>query len=304
MIPPIEFLSPFLLNIITEYYSFYNKIIFRDDKLTKYPDITEIEQLCLLLDSNINIIDANFIGKVIENLNEAELIKVTRLRYKELGINLKTNWRSPITIQTESSKITFRRYMLSPISADDKAKLLGLENKKNIYPIDQVLGISNLPFKMTVEAMLKVSKYGQELRSYKKASQLLAEMSGIKLDPVTIISVTNHIGKIAYDHDHKKAIEIYDLLEKGKLQFPTKKKDSTLFIQVDGAMVNTRKKEKTNNKDQESTWHENKLGLVYSSDNVKVTGRILKNGKKEEDRHQILIKEYTTYIGEVTEFKK
>jgi hypothetical protein len=298
MIPTLEFLTPFFVQILAQYYSFFDKIENRGDNETKYPCITEIEILYRKLFSDINLIDADFLGKIIENLNESALIKETRLKYKQLGINLKTNWRSPITIQTEKRKITFRRYMLSPISVDDKVKLLELENVKNVYPIDQVLGLSNLPFKMTVEAMLKVSYYGQEMRSYKKASEILIDACGIQLDPATIVSVTNHIGEIAFNNEYKNAIEIYDLLEKGKLEFPTKKKDSTLFIQVDGAMVNTRKCE-TN-----STWHENKLGLVYSSDNVKVTGKVRSDDGVDEDRHEILVKEYTAYVGENAEFKK
>jgi hypothetical protein len=294
----LEVFTSLILKIINEYCLFCEKILNREDKESQYPCITEIEHLYNVLFGNINTIDTDLLGDIIDNLDESALIKATRLHYKQLGVNLKTNWRSPITIQTERRKITFHRYMLSPMSAEDKVRLLELEKVKNIYPIDRVLGLSNLPFKMTVEAMLKVSNFGQEMRSYKKASEILLETNGIKLDPATIVSVTNHIGEIAFNNEYKNAIETFDLLERGKLQFPTKKKDSTLFIQVDGAMVNTRKCE------TDSTWHVNKLGLVYSSDNVKVTGKVLRSDGTREERHKILIKEYTAYIGEVSEFKK
>lgn len=67
-----------------------------------------------------------------------------------------------------------------------------------------------------------------------------------------------------------------------------------LYIEADGAALNTRHKNS-----EGSTWRENKLGVVYSSDNIhRCTS---KKGTKE---HRIEKREYISFIGSVDEFKK
>jgi hypothetical protein len=67
-------------------------------------------------------------------------------------------------------------------------------------------------------------------------------------------------------------------------------------------MVNTRQVENVDN-EKKSGWHENKLGLVYTSNNVKITSPVNINGVSEQ-KHEITKKEYTSFIGEVSIFKK
>ncbi|MDR2094061.1 MAG: ISKra4 family transposase, partial [Treponema sp.] len=55
--------------------------------------------------------------------------------------------------------------------------------------------------------------------------------------------------------------------------------------------INTRKKD-----EKGSTWRENKLGLVFSSENLKK--------RKDGVTQDILQKEYVSSIGKVDEFKK
>jgi len=71
-------------------------------------------------------------------------------------------------------------------------------------------------------------------------------------------------------------------------------KSGVLYLEVDGAALNTRTKDADG-----STWRENKLGIVFSSDNIYYwTGN---DGKRH---HQIRKREYISYIGSVSEFKK
>jgi hypothetical protein len=67
-----------------------------------------------------------------------------------------------------------------------------------------------------------------------------------------------------------------------------------LYIETDGAALNTRHAD-----DNNSTWRENKLGVVFSSDNIHSW-----TNKHGERQHKIQKREYTSYIGSVTEFKK
>ncbi|MDR2457476.1 MAG: UPF0236 family protein [Clostridiales Family XIII bacterium] len=197
--------------------------------------------------------------------------------------------------------------MLLPKSKDDGKLLNELEGKRGIFPLDIALGIDKLPHNMTVKAMLKVSKCAQAASSYKNASKTLADDHGIKLDPATIMTVTNHIGGLVFKNEMANAEECYNSLVTGKMTFPQRKKDAVLYIEMDGAFVNTREKSETAN----STWHENKLGLVFSSESkhpiqsrAKKDSNLNTQNIYERKKYKLMQKNYTAYVGSVDEFKK
>ncbi|MDR1573704.1 MAG: hypothetical protein LBS24_05300 [Clostridiales Family XIII bacterium] len=76
---------------------------------------------------------------------------------------------------------------------------------------------------------------------------------------------------------------------------PKRKKKGVLYIEVDGAALNTRNKDEIG-----SSWRENKLGIVFSSDNIYTWI----NRRTGEKQRQILKREYVSYVGGVQEFKK
>lgn len=82
-------------------------------------------------------------------------------------------------------------------------------------------------------------------------------------------------------------------LETGRL-YHSPSREGTLYILADGAMVNTRKK----NADG-STWRENKLGLVFSTDHIHFW-----KTAKGEIRHRIEQREYISLLGTAESFKK
>jgi hypothetical protein len=114
---------------------------------------------------------------------------------------------------------------------------------------------------------------------------------GVIISPETVRAITDYVGKVIYEEDVREASEIYDDLS--KMEY-TRNKDGVLYIQADGAALNTRTKDGDG-----STWRENKLGLVFSSDNVRKY-----INKKGEDIGVICKKEYTSYVGNAHEFKK
>ena len=73
----------------------------------------------------------------------------------------------------------------------------------------------------------------------------------------------------------------------------SKVKGGVLYIQTDGAALNTRSKD-----DDGSTWRENKLGLVFSSDNIRYW-----TDAKGRKQHRILKREYVSYVGSIDVFK-
>lgn len=154
----------------------------------------------------------------------------------------------------------FSRYVLLPKTQADKDVLFKSEHKSMIVPLDEYLGISGLPFKMTVKLMLEIAYWAQCQCSYERAEEAIRKTLSLEINDDTVRKVANTIGKIIFDNDCQNAEHAYSLLNNGKLSFPARKQKGVLYIEVDGAALNTRQKDEGG-----STWRENKLGVVFSS---------------------------------------
>jgi hypothetical protein len=114
--------------------------------------------------------------------------------------------------------------------------------------------------------------------------------------------VANHIGQVVFEEEQNRAELAWKLLQSGKLTFPTTKKKGALYLEIDGAMVHIRRQKEERpaaESETKSTWMENKLGMVFSSDNF-----IWWKDKKGERQHKIGKREYVSYLGEAEGFKK
>ena len=199
----------------------------------------------------------------------------------------------PVSVITTHGIITFSRYHLRPLNQAGRKKLMELTGLKSVIPLDCYLGIAGLPFKITPNAMLKIAFWAQNQLSYKRACEAIYEIMKIKVTDETIRAVTDFVGKVIFDDDCKKADESINKLNNSKLSFPMNR-DGVLYIQTDGAALNTRKQDENG-----STWRENKLGEVFSSDNIRYW-----TDHKGNRQHRILKKEYVSYIGSAADFKK
>ena len=199
----------------------------------------------------------------------------------------------PISIITTYGSMSFSRYHLKPQTQESKEKLMELTGLKSIVPLDCYLGLAGLPFKITPFAMLKIAFWAQNQLSYQRAEEAIYEIMKIKVNDDTVRAVTDFVGKIVFERDCRNADESISMLNNGSLSFP-KDRDGVLYIQTDGAALNTRSQDKNG-----STWRENKLGEVFSSKNIRYW-----NDHKGKLQHQILEKEYISYIGSASEFKK
>ena len=162
---------------------------------------------------------------------------------------------------------------------------------RHVVPMDIALGIDVLPFKMTREMMCEVSFWAQNQASFKAAEEIIFKVHGVMLGASTIRKIAEYVGKIVFEQDTEEANKTFDMMS--AIEY-SRKKTGILYVQMDGATLNTRTRDK-----EGSSWRENKLGMVYSSDNVKTTVN-----KKGESVGKILKKEYTSYVGSVNEFKK
>jgi hypothetical protein len=164
----------------------------------------------------------------------------------------------------------------------------GAEKQELVIPLDEYLGTDKLPFKMTKKMMVETAFWGQNQTSFKSAEKVMGEKFGIRITDDHIRKVTYYVGKMVYEADTKRAMEAYGNMI--NMQY-THDKEGILYIMLDGAAINTRKKDKN-----DSTWRENKLAVVFSSDNMRL--------RKDGVTHDLLKKEYVSFLGNAEEFKK
>jgi hypothetical protein len=279
---------------LANYINFEENIYNNTRNPLNHMNITQLEEQMTISKEKHNHLLVNLLKHVINNIDEKEIVEKKKEEYLDKGVKLKIYRKLPRSIMTIHGKIDFQRTALLPSTPLDRAKLSEFSDSKHIFPFDEVIGISDLPFKLTVNAMLETVTRVRETSSYEAAARNLARDTGIMLDPETVRKVACHVGEIVFKNDMIEADRIASLLDSGKLEFPEKKKEGVFYIETDGAMLHTREKD-----EQGSAWKENKLGMVFASDAF-----ITWKTNKGETSKTIGKREYITYVGEVETFKK
>jgi hypothetical protein len=171
----------------------------------------------------------------------------------------------------------FVRTVLMPDSLEDAEKLWRLTQLKSVIPLDEYYGLDILPFKVSAEMMLEIAFMAQNQGSYEAAQSMLARY-GTHINDDTIRKITNFIGAFVFRNDLLDALKTKYLYNKALLDFDFKK-SGTLFLETDGASLNTRIRD-----NNDSTWRENKLAIAFTSDDIKYR----KNKKTGEYDHDNL----------------
>ena len=123
--------------------------------------------------------------------------------------------------------------------------------------MDEYLGIDKLPFKVSIRAMIEITFWGQNQPSFKRAKEIIKRVYNIDISYVTVMNITKFIGKIVYNYNYDKALKIWN--NRANIDINCANKKGTLYMQEDGAAVNTRIEDENG-----STWRENKSGIVFS----------------------------------------
>lgn len=230
----------------------------------------------------------------MSNAFRVVLSRFEKIEYRSKhGIVLRVFRKNRLVMQTICGPLEMFRTVLLPADEDSKQRLYTLTGRKSVVPLDEYLAIDRFSFKMSPQLMLRCAFWAQELSSYERAQTILKDVSNLDINDDTIRQVTNFIGEFIYKRDRERVEKFKAQYEAAKITMPTHKKKGILYIMTDGAMFNTRHTDSNG-----SSWRENKLGLVFSSDNVHVV--------KDTDgkiRRDILKREYICYIGSAEEFK-
>ena len=140
--------------------------------------------------------------------------------------------------------------------------------------------------------MLRIAYWAQNQLSYKRAEAAISQILSLDVDRVTIRNVTNYVGGFVFRNDCKEALKAMELLNSGKMEY-ARDKNGTLYIEADGAAVNTR------TTDADSTWRENKLAVAFTSDDIRWW-----TSTDGERRHAFVrTPTYCSLIGPVSDFK-
>lgn len=330
----IEEICNEVTEIITENSLKINKIFDNSNITTDYLTVESI-----LHDSSIKARETalNTADIAYSTTNESTILKLYKNFYRLKGIKLRTNRKLNSEIITRTGTVKYSRYVLRPITYEDKILLNEIDEKASIIPLDDYFGLNNYSFNIDPRAMLIIAFEGCKELSFEAAARSVEKILNEYISDETIRSVTDAIGKFVYNREIEKVNSTMNLYNSCKLKPYKNKVDNIIYIEIDRDIVNIRNKkgEKNdenkiideNNQDIDSKikgtpWRENKLGLVFSSDNM-----ILKNKKDtqkdqkikslidistnnddidlDDEVNYILTKrEYVGYIGSVDIFSK
>lgn len=198
---------------------------------------------------------------------------------------LKNDKRDLRKIITTEGTLNIKRTVLRPKNEEDRNKIV------SITPLDIYFKMDDLPFKLTRQMMIEVAYWAQNQDSFKAASSIIEKTMGVKINSETIRQVAGYVGNAVFKKDTLESDVCLDNMV--NLRMP-RDKEGVLYIETDGAALNTRIEDENG-----STWRENKLGMVFSSDNM--ISRVDKSG---EIVTRILKREYTSYIGKAEDFRK
>ena len=206
---------------------------------------------------------------------------------------LKNKGRYPKLITTLFGEIKYYRTQLVPKDKTELSKLESLTGQKSIYPLDCFLGVDNLPFKITVKMMVAIAKEAVRATSYERASESISRHYGLEIGDDTVRKVTDFVGDIVYLNDQERARQASENqsvpIDKRKIH---KRASDILYIEMDGAMVNTRIQV------DGTSWRECKIAIAFLSEDLKSW-----TTSGGETRRQILDKKLIGYIGSCHQFR-
>ena len=244
--------------------------------------IDTIEDIMTKFNKEANEISIDAVNKAIASFDERKIIEKKNQEISGLIVKRKRTKK----IMTLNGILSIKRTLLCrTLPSDD-------EYKAEIAPLDELLQIDILPFKMTKSVMLEVAYMAQMLSSYEEATEELRKKLGYDISRTLVRKVAVFVGNLVYQHDLKKALKTERNIMNSMPDIK-EKIDADVYILMDGAALNTRIEDKNS-----STWRENKLGMSFVSINV------IKRGTNAENGYTITKKEYTAFIGSTAEFAK
>lgn len=139
--------------------------------------------------------------------------------------------------------MVYKRTVYVPANKDSADLLWRKHGLKAVIPLDMALGIDKLPFKVSPQMMLDITRRAINAPSYEELQRTYREDWNIEVSDDHIRRVTNYVGKMIYEDDCARrdiALQHLKWLEMTP-ERPVSTNCHVLYIEMDGAMFNTRK---------------------------------------------------------------
>lgn len=183
--------------------------------------------------------------------------------------------------------IPLHRTMLVPADKASLERLLEIEDRNAVYPLDDLIGISGLPFKATEAAVANIAKEGIRNPSYERAAEVLNEKCFYNISPSQVKRITDYVGALVFTDDTKRAEEAKQF--EGARIDRRRCKDDVLYIEFDGSYY------LENIEDTKGCeWKECKIATAFKKSDMREWGN---------DSTEILKRDYVGIIGSSDEMK-
>ena len=191
------------------------------------------------------------------------------------------------SIVTLDGVVKLRRTMLIPADEESAQKLLDLEGRTGVFPLDELIGIDNIPFKATYKAVAMIAKEGIRCRSYREAASTLNAYHYYDISPGQVKRITDYVGALVYEDDCRKA-ENAKSFEGIRIDRRKCRKD-ILYLEFDGSFYLENLMDGPG-----CEWKECKIATTFRQSDIVEWGN---------DTTEIKKKDYVGYIGSADEFK-
>ena len=191
-------------------------------------------------------------------------------------------------------EIRYSRASLIPADKNSASVLRQLEGVNSIFPLDSVMGVDVLPFKISCKMMCLIAREAVRARSYSDASTNIYEKYHVTMSPVQVEKVTDYVGDLVFKEQLRLAKEAEaQSHQKTDGRLRRRRKNDILYLEIDGAMVHVRDK-----KDGDG-WMESKHAIAFNSSDI----HYFRSEDGETTGHRILNREFIGYIGSANDFK-
>lgn len=194
---------------------------------------------------------------------------------------LKNKGRSAKEILTLCGWVPYERTILVPADEQSAKALMAYNQSKSVCPVDDMLGVTHLPFKITYRMMSAIAKEATYARSYADAAARILEHFGDKVSTSTVESITDFVGEIMFANQYIQALKaqasVGNWIDGRTIH---KRKSDVLYIETDGAMVYARDKNASvlegfkddvtsiPKEEEISGWTESKHAICFHADDI------------------------------------
>ncbi len=229
----------------------------------------------------------------IKAIDVEERTAAIRKELAQKGIMMKSNGPQHCSILGRFGVLPYSRLSLVSANPDSAKRLLELKQIKGVCPLDHLIGIDRLPFKMTFALMCEYAREAVCARSFQDAAEKIAGRYDLHPSSTQIKAVAMYVGGLVLEKDLALAKEAKEKAEKSADESACRRRENDiLYLIIEESRMLLREKNKV------SGWAECKYALAFHSINVQE--RTDDHGKKHffADESEVI-----ACIGSAEEFK-